>query len=78
MGYTRAKEELHFHLKILGICLKMFGWHSMRRGGVTKAANSGVAERLLKKHGRCKSNIAKDGYIEENLSSKISVTRNLA
>jgi len=40
-----------------------FGLHSLRAGGATLAANSGVRDRLFKRHGRWKSENAKDGYV---------------
>ena len=51
--------------------------HSLRSGGATAAATSGVSDRLFKKHGRWKSDNAKDGYVQENLKSKLSVSKNL-
>ena len=75
--YGRAREELLFHLRLLGIETKPYGWHSFRRGGCTRAANKGISERLLKKHGRWVTDISKDKYIMEDLVSRISVTQNL-
>ena len=38
----------------------------MRSGGATHAANNRVPERLLKAHGRWKSDFSKDSYIKKN------------
>ena len=51
--------------------------HSLRAGGATAAANLGVNDRLFKKHGRWKSEKVKNGYIHENIETKLIVTKNL-
>ena len=51
--------------------------HSLRSGGASLAAYNGVSDRLFKRHGRWKSDRAKDGYIEDSLESLLSVTKNL-
>lgn len=77
LSYTRAREILLEKLKLLGLDSKKFGLHSLRSGGATAAANAGVADRVFKKHGRWKSETAKDGYVHENLDERMSVTQNL-
>jgi hypothetical protein len=49
----------------------------LRAGGATNAANAGVSNRLLKKHGRWKTDKAKDGYVREDLKSLLSVSMNI-
>ncbi len=74
MSYTRCRELLKE--KIIyswGGCEEIL-WIS---GGATEAAASGVSDRLFKKHGRWKSETAKDGYVRESISEKLSVTQNL-
>ena len=44
------------------------------RGG---AADMGIADRLFKRHGRWKSETAKDGYIKDALENRISVSQSL-
>lgn len=44
----------------------MYGLHSFRSGGATAAALSGVPDRVFKKHGRWKSDMAKDRYVRED------------
>jgi hypothetical protein len=39
----------------------MFGLHSLKAGGASTAASAGIADRMFKKHGRWKSDKAKDG-----------------
>jgi hypothetical protein len=55
----------------------MFGLHSLRAGGASTAASADIADQMFKKHGRWKSDKAKDGYVKENLESRMSVTKNL-
>ena len=47
----------------LGFDPALFGMHSLRAGGATAAVNCGVQDRLLKRHGRWKSESAKDGWV---------------
>jgi hypothetical protein len=51
--------------------------HSLRAGGATQAASAGVPERLFKRHGRWKSETAKDGYVKESLDNLLSVSQSL-
>ena len=67
------------YTKSVGLNEKLFGTHSLRRGGATSAANNGINDRLFQKHGRWKSVSAKNGYVDEDLHSVIrfSVTRRM-
>ena len=49
------------------------GTHSLRSGGATAAANAGVPDGLFKRHGRWASESAKDGYVQDSLSSRLTV-----
>jgi len=77
LSYTRARELLLNALSDVGLDKKKFGLHSLRSGGASQAAHNCIPERLLKSHGRWKSDIAKDGYIKESLNNKLSVSQNL-
>ena len=57
--------------------IKSFGLHSLRAGGATAACNFGISDRLFKRHGRWKSETAKDGYVKESVSDRILVSLNL-
>ena len=59
----------------LGYPAEVFGLHSLRAGGTSAAANAGVSDRLFKRHGRWRSDNAKDGYIEDSMQSRLSVTQ---
>ena len=77
LSYTRAKECIVKKLKMVAPDLKL-GTHSLRASGVTAAASSAaISERCLKRHGRWKSDVAKDSYIKDSLDTRLSVTKNL-
>lgn len=77
LSYTRARELMLDALSQVGIERRNFGLHSLRSGGVTQAAKNKIPERLLKVHGRWKSDLSKDGYIKDDLVNRLSVTENL-
>ena len=77
LSYTTLRELFKRKLVDLGYPSEEFGLHSLRAGGASTAANAGVPDRLFKKHGRWKSENAKDGYIEDSLDSRLSVSRQM-
>lgn len=77
ISYTRAREMFLDVIKDIGLDPRNFGLHSLRSGGASAAANSGVNDRLHKRHGRWKSDQAKDGYVEDNISALLSVSQTL-
>ena len=77
LRYTNVKGHVIDLPANIGLDPKKFGLHSLRSGGVSAAANLGVNDRLLKKHGRWKSNKVKGSYVHEDKESKLSVSRNL-
>ena len=64
-------------LKLLGFDTTKFSLHSLRSGGATAAANAGVADRLFKRHGRWRSETAKDGYVKDSRDALMSVSMSL-
>ena len=60
-------------LKTLGCNHKDYGLHILRSGGATATVqnNQHLPERSLKRHGRWKSNSAKDMYILEDISKRL-------
>ena len=77
LGYSTLRElfkkkmtDLEYHAENLGI-------HSLRAGGATATANAGVPDRLFKRHGQWRSENAKDGYIEDTLEKRLSVSRQI-
>ena len=50
------------------------GTHSLRASGATMVANAedgNINERCLLRHGRWKSSVSKDGYINDSVEKKI-------
>ena len=72
--YSRLRE---LQLRALGYDDSSFGLHSLRAGGATVAANNGVPDRLFKRHGRWRSETAKDGYILDSEEAMLGVSRQL-
>ena len=84
LSHTTARKILLSALETLGLSKKYFGLHSLRSGGATAAAAAKVEDRLFKKHGRWRTDKAKDGYdkakdgyVKENISERLSVTQNI-
>ena len=77
LSYSRCRELFKEALEGVGLDSARFGLHSLRAGGATAAARSGVPDRLFKRHGRWKSDGAKDGYVQDSLKSLLSVSLNL-
>ena len=75
ISYSRAREIFLKAVKDLGYDAKLYGLHSLRSGGTTAAAASGVDHALLKKHGRWKSDSAKDLYVRFSQDKLNSVSK---
>ena len=81
LSYTRCREIFKTTLKDLGYGPKDYGLHSLRSGGatavITNNDSKAVSERLLKLHGRWKTDEAKDMYVLESEANPLSVTKYL-
>ena len=77
LSYTRMREVFLVKLTSLGFNARQYGLHSLRSGGATAAANAGVPDRLFKRHGRWRSETAKDGYVKDSMSALMSVSESL-
>lgn len=51
--------------------------HSLQAGAASADANANVNDRCWKRHGRWKSDSAKDGYIADSLVSRLDVSKML-
>ena len=69
LSYTRAREIVLSAFDSIGLAKQHYGLHSLRAGGALAAGNSQVNDRLFKRHGRWKSEKAKDEYIKDNIES---------
>ena len=78
ISYSTARKTFLDHLNAIEAKPKTkFGLHSLRSGGASAAANSGVSDRLIGKHGRWSSNSSRDGYIKDSKLKRLSVTKSL-
>lgn len=77
LSYTRVREIVLEAFEAIGLKRSDYGLHSLRAGGASAAANANINDRLFKRHGRWKSEKAKDGYIKDNVDSLLSVSRAL-
>ena len=61
IGYSRARSLIFncMHPDV-GYTAKNIGLHSFRISGATEAARNGVSQRLVKVHGKWKTNAAED------------------
>jgi len=76
ISYSYLAELFKKKLKALGFVANLFGLHSLRAGGATAAVNAGVPDQLFKRHGRWRSENAKDGYIrKDSLESRLRVSK---
>ena len=65
------REAFRPDLKTVGDDPSKFGLHSLRSGGATMAANSGVSDRVFQRHGRWKSMQAEDIYVDDDLDQRL-------
>lgn len=77
ISYTRIRELMLQRIRELGYDPSLFGVHSFRAGGATSAANAGVPDRMFKRHGRWRSENAKDGYVKDSLEARLDVSKSL-
>ena len=77
LSYTRVCEVVLDKLSAIGLDRHQFGLQSLRSGGASAAANAGVPDRCFKRHGRWRSENAKDGYVKDNLKNRLDVTLKL-
>lgn len=76
LSYTRTKEVLLAKLLEVSPPGIKLGLHSLRSGGASAAANSGVDSRCWRRHGRWRSDVA-NRYVKDSISSRLSVSMNL-
>lgn len=77
LTYSRMRELLKAKLEELGFPSVDFSFHSLRAGGATAAAKAGIPDRDFQRHGRWKSDSAKDGYVEDSLEKRLKVSQAL-
>ena len=70
-SYSRLRELLLQRISQLGMDPQLFGMHSLRADGAMAAASAGVPDRLFKRHGRWRSESAKDSYVRDSLEKEV-------
>ena len=76
--YTAARENILKRHKSVEPNLNLnLVLHSVRSGGASPAACSDVNERCIKRHCKWKSDVCKDGYIEDTFEKRLSVSKGL-
>lgn len=76
ISYTRSRECTRELCHSLDEKLTI-GLHSLTSGGATTAVNNHVEEMGLKRHGRWKTDFAKDMYIADCLAKRLEVSQSL-
>ena len=80
VSYTRFRELFEECLQ-LGYDCSVYSLHSFCAGGATEIVKNFPSikekERLLKLHGKWKSSIAKDMYVQEDIQERLAVTKAL-
>lgn len=76
LSYTAARQNIVSMLKKVAPHLNI-GLHSLRSGGATAAANLGVNERCLQRHGRWKSISSKNIYVKDSIKDRLQVSQKL-
>ena len=74
LSYSRSRELVLEVFKDIVPDISAIGTHNHRSGGATAAANAGAPDRLFKRHGRWASESVKDGYAQDSLSTRLSVS----
>ena len=77
ISYTALSNYVLKAIEGLGLDKAKYGLHSLRSGGATLAANSGVQDSLWMEHGGWKSERAARGYIKTSVASKLSVNHSM-
>ena len=77
LSYTHMRAIVIDAFERINLPESKFGLYSLRASGATAAANSSVPNKLFKRHGRWRSDRAKDGYVKDNVKALLSVSHNL-
>ena len=75
ISYSSIHDYFQRSFKDIVLDVSQFGTHSLRAGDASAAANAGVQNRLFQRHGKSKTLSAKNGYVDDSLDSRLSVSR---
>uniref|UniRef100_A0A7M5XJT8 Tyr recombinase domain-containing protein n=1 Tax=Clytia hemisphaerica TaxID=252671 RepID=A0A7M5XJT8_9CNID len=74
ISYTTALSTFKDHISKM-TDPTIYGLHSLRSGGASEAANNGISDRLISKHGRWSSNTSRNTYIKDKAETRFRVSR---
>ena len=77
LSYSCIRDYFKSIFKDILPDISLFSTHSLRAGGASAAANAGVPDRVFQRHGRWRSVSAKNGYVDDSLSTCLSVSKKL-
>ena len=77
ISYSCLRDLFRKKLRELDYDPDKFGLHSLRAGSPTAAANDGVPDCLFKRHGHWKTDSGKDGYIEDSVKQRLTVSQQI-
>ncbi len=75
LTYDMTNKFVKRALEAVGEKPEFFATHSLRAGGVTAAAQAGIAGRLLQAHGGWATTSAMDRYVENSVPERLSVSK---
>jgi len=77
LSYSRTREIILGALRGVVPDVSTYGLHSFRSGGATAAFQAHVPLFLISKHGRWKSDHARNGYLKPSLSQNLITSKSL-
>lgn len=77
IGYSTFQEGLKANLGSIMDDTTMYSTHLFHPGGATVAANSGISDRIIQKHGWWWAPISKDMYISDDISKSLKLSQKL-
>ena len=77
ISLIRTRQALTDALKAVVLTQRNFESHTLHSGRAIVVANSEVSGRLFERHGSWKSGTTKYGYIDDTLTSLLSVSKQL-
>ena len=77
LTYSNVRDIVKSKASQLGLDPRLYATHSMLSGGATAAAEAGVSDRLMQKHGRWACASSKDIYIKDDLNKRLKISQHL-
>ncbi len=75
ISYTTFRENLKSDLQGIVPNTAVYSSHSLRSGGATKAANTGMNDRLIQRHGRWRSATSRNMYTDDSIPKRLEVSK---